>query len=92
MSYSGDYINFHNSFGCGKSLRWEHQAIEIAKECKEDCGHLNICTIIVNLRGRGNDNIGYCRVKCPDCQNPFLETSRRLLKEYLEFYNRNSER
>jgi hypothetical protein len=94
MSHTGDYINFHNSFGCGKSVRWEYEALQIAKKNGEDCGHIDIDSIIVKIkRSKINPKLNpYCKVKCPVCNNNFPQTSSKLTLEYLEFYRRVSDR
>jgi hypothetical protein len=94
MSYSGDYLNFHNSFGCGKSVRWEYEAIHLAKKNGEDCGHFDIDSIIVKIkRSKINPKLPpYCKVKCPVCNNNFPITSNKLTQEFLEFYRRTSDR
>lgn len=94
MSYSGNYINFYNSFGCGRSLRWEYEAVSLSKKLKEDCGHIDIENIIIKYKKAPFPKkcVFYCKVSCPLCKNPFPETSRKLTKEYLEFYKRDSDR
>lgn len=92
-NYSGDYINFHNSFGCGKSLRWEYEAFSLAVKLNENCGHINVENIIIKIKRDPNKkNPPECKIRCIDCDNRFPQTSAELTKLYIEFYRRNSEK
>ncbi len=94
LSYSGDYINFHDSFGCGKSIRWEYEAFSLIQKNGENCGHISIDNIIIKIKKPEKERIALtqCKVKCPFCKNHFPQTSKKLTEEYLRFYNRNSEK
>lgn len=74
-------------FGCGRSYKWESQAIDIAREVGEDCSHLSVFTIDVifsskDVRKRG----AICNVSCPSCDSPYIKTSAKLTKVFNSFY------
>lgn len=79
-----------NNFGCGRSLKWEVKAIDIAREVKEDCVHLDVFTIRVAIIREEYDGnyLARCKVECPTCCAPYLKTSIKLSQEFNKFYGK----
>ncbi len=75
------------SYGCGKSLKWESQAIDIAREVGEDCPHLSVLTVDVILTRKDIRKRGViCNVSCPSCDSPYTKTSIKLTEVFNNFY------
>jgi hypothetical protein len=94
MSLFTDYFSVVENFGCGKSLRWENEVIDVAKRNNEDCGHFDVESIIVKIRMINENNRLMPRliIQCPQCENHFDQTSQLILKEYSRFHKRDSDR
>jgi hypothetical protein len=78
------------AYGCGRSLRWEVNAVDIARELYEDCVHLDVFTVIVRIIIKdvtGKKEIT-CKVSCPDCNCEYSKTSEKLTKLFNKFYGR----
>lgn len=80
----------NESFGCGKSYKWETFAIDIARETGEACSHLTIFTVDV-IFNKSQEKYGpvTCRVSCPQCDSKYLETSKKLAEIFNNFYGRS---
>lgn len=80
----------NESFGCGKSYRWETLAIDIAREQNENCSHLNVFSVnVIFHKPQEKRGLISCTVSCPQCDSKYLETSKKLAEAFNHFYGRS---
>lgn len=81
-------LNPNDGFGCGRSVFWEYKALIFIEENKEDCGHINIDNLIVKVKRPEKTRLTLNRfkIKCPQCDNKFEESTKKLTEYLLKFY------
>lgn len=80
----------NESFGCGKSYRWETLAIDIARQENENCSHLTVFSVnVIFHKPKNKYEKIFCTVSCPDCNSKYLETSKKLAEAFNYFYGRS---
>jgi hypothetical protein len=78
----------HDGHGYGRNLTWHYKALSIAKETNENCLHLDINHLSLEIDSTSNDkyrNVKF-NLKCVNCDQNFEKTEKILRKRFLEFY------
>ncbi len=83
-------LNPQDGFGCGRSLHWEYEGVQMATKLGENCEHLDIHNILIKMIPEVIDSNYFCKckVKCAKCDAKFKKTTEQLTEKFLKFYGR----